>query len=169
MCATLEVRKRCLVGSNHSGARARFDRHIADRHSAFHRQFPNRAAPVFQDITLSTTGTNLCNDRKDNVLCRDTVSQVTIDRDCHGLERGERKRLGGEDVLDLRRADSERHRPERAVRRGVAVATHDGDSGHRQPELRPDNVNDSLLDVTEGVQANTEFFGVRSKRIDLCS
>ena len=53
--------------------------------------------------------------------------------------------------------------------RGVAVATDNGDTGHRQPELRPDDVNDSLFDVPEGVEADTEFFRVRSKRINLGS
>ncbi|CAB4871532.1 unannotated protein [freshwater metagenome] len=85
---------------------------------------------------------------------------MPLDRNCHGLEWGERKRLGSEDMFDFRGPDSERHRPERAVSRGVAVATHNSDAGHRQPELRPDNVNDSLLDVPEGVQADAEFFGV---------
>ena len=51
--------------------------------------------------------------------------------------------LRREHVLDLARADAERERAERAVRRGVAVAAHDGHARLREPELGADHVDDA--------------------------
>ena len=51
----------------------------------------------------------------------------------------------------------------------MAVAAHDGDPGHGQTELRTDNVNDSLFDVTERVKSNSEFLSVGAKRLNLDS
>jgi hypothetical protein len=58
-----------------------------------------------------------------------------------------RQRLGGQHVLDLAGADAEGQRTERAVRRRVRVAAHDGHAGLGQTELRADDVHDALVDV----------------------
>ena len=55
-----------------------------------------------------------------------------------------RQHLRREHVLDLARADAERERAERAVRRGVAVAADDRLPRLRQPELGADDVDDAL-------------------------
>src|SRR3546814_17023873 len=51
-------------------------------------------------------------------------------------------RLGREHMFDLRGSDPERERPERAVRRGVAVAADDRHSRLRTPLLGSDNMDD---------------------------
>jgi hypothetical protein len=56
------------------------------------------------------------------------------------------QRLGGEHMLDLRRADAVRQRAEGAVRRGVAVAADDGHAGQREALLGADDVDDALAD-----------------------
>ena len=56
--------------------------------------------------------------------------------DAADLERRHRERLRREHVAHLRRADAERDRAERAVRRGVAVAAADRHARLRQAELR---------------------------------
>ena len=53
------------------------------------------------------------------------------------------QRLRGQDHLDLARPDAERQRPEGAVRGGVGVAADDGHARLRQPQLRPDDVDDA--------------------------
>ncbi|MBG9887278.1 hypothetical protein ABE10_12215, partial [Bacillus toyonensis] len=70
-------------------------------------------------------------------------------------------------VFDLARSDAEGHRAERAVRGGVRVPADDGDTRHRQAQLRPHDVHDALLGVTEGVQAHPVLRGVATQRLDL--
>ena len=53
------------------------------------------------------------------------AGSVAVDGDRHRARSHLRQRLRREHVLDLARADAERERAERAVRRGVAVAAHD--------------------------------------------
>ena len=82
-----------------------------------------------------------------------------------GLVRDEA--LRGEDVLDLARADAERERAERAVRRGVAVAADDRHAGLRDAELRPDDVDDALAVGAERVDRDPELVAVALERLDL--
>ena len=63
-------------------------------------------------------------------------------------------------MLDLRRADPERERAERAVRRGVAVAADDRHPRLREPELGADHVDDSLAAAAGRVQRDAELLAV---------
>ncbi len=92
-------------------------------------------------------------------------SPSTVTAMVPGLLLGER--LGREHVLDLARADAERERTERAVRRRVAVAADDGHAGLGQPLLRADDVHDPLQGVAHAVEADPELLAVRRKRLDL--
>ena len=95
------------------------------------------------------------------------VGQAAVDGDGHRLRPGLRQGLGGEHVLDLRRADAEGDRAEGAVRGGVRVAADDRHAGLGQAELRADDVDDALLDVAERVQAYAELGGVLAQRLHL--
>ena len=64
-------------------------------------------------------------------------------RDAHVLGRLLDQRLRGQHVLDLRGADAEGQRAEGAVRRGVAVAAHDGHARQGQALLGADHVDDA--------------------------
>ena len=64
-------------------------------------------------------------------------------------------------VLDFAGADSECERAECAVRRGVAVAAYDRHARLREPELRPDHVDDSLLARAEIEQLDAELLQLR--------
>ena len=75
--------------------------------------------------------------------------------------------LRGEDVLDLARADAERQRAERAVRRGVAVAADDRHARLRDAELRADHVHDALAVGAERVDRDPELRAVALERLDL--
>ena len=55
----------------------------------------------------------------------DAVAERALVADPHAARLGLVQRLGGQDVLDLARADAERERAERAVRGGVGVAADD--------------------------------------------
>ena len=108
MRATLKIVERDLIWRNHSGASTRFDRHVANRHAGFHRKRANCAAAIFENVSLTAAGANLCNHRKDDVFRSDARAKLALDVDGHGLERLEWQRLGGEHVLNLTRADAHR-------------------------------------------------------------
>ncbi len=165
--AALDVAESRLVRCDHAGARARLDRHVADRHARFHREVLDRAAAVLEHIALSATGSDLRDDREDDVLRRDAGLERAVDVDGHRLERTQRQRLRRHHVLDLGRADAERQRAERTVRGRVTVAAHHGHSGLREAELRAHHVDDALFEVTHRVQPHAELRAVAAKRLDL--
>ena len=59
----LEVANGRLVDADHARARARFDRHVAHRHPAFHRQRANRAAVEFDRVAGAAGGADPADDR----------------------------------------------------------------------------------------------------------
>jgi hypothetical protein len=75
--------------------------------------------------------------------------------------------LGGEDVLDLARADAEGERAEGAVGAGVGVAADDRLAGLGVAQLRADHVDDALALGVDVVEADAELLGVRAHRLDL--
>ncbi len=118
--AALDIGEGLLVGRDQAGAGAAFDRHVADGHAAFHRQRADRLAGIFDDVAGAAGGADLADDGEDDVLGGDAGRQLAVDAHQHVLGLLLDQRLGGEHVLDLRRADAMRQRAEGAVRRGVA-------------------------------------------------
>ena len=157
----LEVVEGRRIGRDHAGPRAGLDRHVADRHPAFHRQTANRLAAILDDVALAATGADLSDDAEDEILRGHSGGQGAGNLDRHRLGALQRQRLSREHVLDLARPDPERQRAERAVRARVAVAAHDRHAGLRQAELRADHVNDALAVVAHREQPDAELLAVR--------
>ena len=70
-------------------------------------------------------------------------------------------------MFDFAGSNPKRERAKRAVGRGVGVTTHHSGSRLRQTQLRAHHVYDPLLHVTQGVQADAEFFSVLAQGFDL--
>ena len=85
----------------------------------------------------------------------------------HRLRLALGERLRREHVLDLGRADAERERAERAVRRRVAVAADDRDPGLREAELGADDVHDPLAPAAGRVEPDAELLAVAPQRLEL--
>ena len=98
---SLQVFEGRFIGGNHSRSGARFDRHIADRHATFHRELANCLASVLKDVSLSTTGSNLRDHGKDDVLRCSALWQGTINGDSHGLKGSHRQCLSRQNMFDL--------------------------------------------------------------------
>ena len=80
------------------------------------------------------------------------------------FKRLHREALAGEHVAHLRRADAERHRAERAVRRRVAVAARDGHARLGEPEFGSDHVDDALAARGVVVEGDAEVAAVALER-----
>ena len=114
--AALQIFKSCFIGGNHSSTSPSFNAHVADGHSAFHRQRLNSLAAVFQNVALSATGTNFGDDGQDEVLGSHTIGKFSINRDGHRFERLKRQCLCGKDVFDFTGSDAKCKGPKGAMR-----------------------------------------------------
>ena len=167
MLAALDVLEGGLVGSDHAGACARLDGHVAHGHAALHGEGADCGAAVLEHVALTAAGANLRDDGEDDVLSGHAGLESAFNVDGHGLEACQGQGLGGHDVLHLGGADTERESAERTMGGGVGVTADDGHAGHGQAELRADHVHDALLLVAEGVDAHAEFLGVAAQGLNL--
>ena len=99
---------RLFVRSDEAGARAAFDRHVANRHAAFHRQRPNGIARIFEHIAGAACSADLTDDGKNNIFRGDTVWQFAIDGRAHVLCLLLNQSLCCEHMLDFGCADTVR-------------------------------------------------------------
>ena len=164
---TFQVGERLFVRRNHARAGTGLDGHVADRHPLFHREITNRFARVFDAIAGAAVGRDLADDVENQILRRHAVGQLAVDADLERLGLRLEQGLRRENVLNFARADAERQRAERAVRRRVAVAADDRHAGLRQAQLGTDDVNDPLLGVVQIVELDAEFLAVVPQRVDL--
>ena len=70
-------------------------------------------------------------------------------------------------VLDLGGADAEGERAHRAMRGGVAVAADDGHAGLAQALLRPDDVDDALVEAVDREIGDAELPHIALEGVDL--
>ena len=115
MRASLQVFEGRFIGGNHSRSRARFDRHIADRHATFHRELANCLASVLKDVSLSPTGSDLRDHGKDDVLRSCALWERPINGDSHGLKGSHRQCLSRQNMFDLAGANAHCQRTECSV------------------------------------------------------
>ena len=82
-------------------------------------------------------------------------AEHAIDRDAHALGFALPQGLGGQDVPDLRRANTERQRAERAMRRGVRIPAHQCQARQRDPLFGSHDMHDALAGIVEahGIEA----------------
>ena len=165
--AALEIGEGGLVGSDHAGASAGLDAHVADGHAAFHRERADGRACVLDRVAGGAVGADLADDVEDDVLGGDAEGKLAVDGDAEGLWLGLRQRLRGHHVLDFAGADAEGERAEGSMRGGVRVAADDGHAGLRCAELGPDHVDDALRGVLHIEELDAELGAVLAQRIDL--
>ena len=143
MRPAFEVLERRLVRGNQSGAGTTFDRHVADRHAAFHGEVADRRAVELDDMACTTGGTDLADDGEDQGLRRDAARQPAVDGDARY----------GVPAPDNDAAVPQRHEP--LERTDVEVigggARHERRmEGRGQPDLGPDDDDGNLCQRLEG-------------------
>ncbi len=70
-------------------------------------------------------------------------------------------------MFDFGGADAEGQRAERAMRRGMGIATHDGHARLGEALLRPNDVHDALADIVHFIIGHAEIAAVLLERFDL--
>jgi hypothetical protein len=131
----------------------------------FHGQRADRVAGIFDDVTRAAGGADLADDGEDDVLGADADRQVTVNADTHVLGPRGQEGLRREHMLDLRGADTERKRTERAMGRGVRIPADDGEARQRPALLGTDDVHDALADIVHAEIFDIELACVVRKRL----
>ncbi len=72
-----------VIGRDHAGAAASFDRHVADSHAALHRERLDRGSRVLDDVARSAVDANLPDRVEDQVLGRDAEAERGLVEDPH--------------------------------------------------------------------------------------
>ena len=163
----LQIGVGLVVGRDHAGARAAFDRHVADRHPPFHGQRFDRRSAIFDHVAGAARRADLADDGENDVLGGDAGRKLAVDLDPHVLGLGLDQRLGGQHMLDLGGADAVGERAEGAVGRGVAVAADDRRARQGEALLGPDDVDDALPRIELVVIFDAELARVLGELLDL--
>ena len=99
---------RRVVDRDHAGARAGLDRHVADRHAAFHRQRADRWAGELDRVAGAAGGADPADDGQHDVLGGDAARQARRRPSTSMFFIFfATRRLRGQHVLDLGGADAE--------------------------------------------------------------
>jgi hypothetical protein len=141
-----------FVGRDHSRPRTSLDRHVADRHAAFHAHVADGAAGVLDDMPGAAIDADACDDGKDDVLGRDPEAQLAVDRDAHGLLTPLPDGLRRHHVHHLGGANSERDAPEGAMRGRVRIRPADQQAWLRDALLGRHDVQDALTRIVDPEQ-----------------
>ena len=163
----LEVGVRRRVGRDEARARAGLDGHVRDGHAPLHREAADGLAGELDGAARAAGRADAAADVEHDVLRRHARAQRAVDAHEHVLRLLLGQRLRREHVLDLARADAERERAERAVRRRVRVAADAGRAGQREALLGPNDVHDALALVGHAKVLDAEVLDVPLERLHL--
>ena len=163
----LEIRERRLIRRDHPRSRPSLDGHVAHRHPAFHRKSAHGFAGILEDMPVAAGDADFSDQRENQVLGRNSFRPFAVEAHQRRLRFRLREALRRQHVLDLARADAESQSAERAVRRSMAVPAHDGQSGLRNAEFRPDNMHDALIAAVHVEESNARLFAIARQRFEL--
>ena len=145
-----DVLKCGFIGSNHAGAGAGLDAHVAHRHASVHRQATDGFAGVLDHVAGAAVDADTPDDTEYDVFGGHPAGQRAINADFHGLRFGLAERLRGQHVFNFRRADADRKTAQRTVSGGMAVSAYYRLAGKGVAQVRADHVDDALI-LTEAV------------------
>ena len=80
-----DISEGCLVWRYDPKSCAALNRHVAQRHPAFHGQPSDGGACVFHSMALRPIGSQLADPAKGDILSRDAETQGAFDPDAHGF------------------------------------------------------------------------------------
>ena len=112
-------------------------------------------------------GADLADQRQYQILRGAAERQLATHGDPHALDRRLQQGLARHDMLDFRGTDAKGERPERAVRRGVAVAAHQGHARQGETLLRADDMDDTVARILDLEQGDAEVGAIAPQRVDL--
>jgi len=106
---------------------------------------------------------------QDDIFGLNASGQSALDAYTHVSRLAGPQTLGGEDMLDLARANAVGEGAESAVGGGVAVAANDGHPGLGAALFGPDDVDNPIADVTHGKKLDAVFGHIAGEGFELQS
>src|SRR5882762_7688943 len=80
-----QIRKRSLIRSDHSRARAAFNRHVANGHAPVHRKRANGFAAVFGDMAVAARNAGFSDNGQNQVFRGDALGPLAVHQNVHRL------------------------------------------------------------------------------------
>ena len=155
--AAVQVLECRVVRRYHSGSGSGFDRHVGDRHAAFHVEGADGSARVFKNGAGAPADADAGDKGEDDVLRGNAGPEGAGDVDAERLRRSLLATLRGENVFHLTGTDTESERTHGAMSRGVAIAADYGHARLGESQFRTDYVHDALMARMHAVVRDTEF------------
>lgn len=153
--------------SNHTCTGTRLDRHIAERHPAFHGKRSYRAAGKFNGITRTAGRTYFTNNSQCNIFGRHTRWQIPFDPDQHSFGFPSNQTLCRQNMFNLGCPDTKCQTSKCPMCTGMGISTHHGHTRQCRTLLRPDHMNDSLTFIVHSEFGNREFLTILIQCFDL--
>ena len=165
--ATGDIIDDLVVGRHQRDARAAFDRHVADRHAGLDPQRVDRLACKFDGMADRAVGADAADHFHDQILGGDTGREGPVDRDAHRFEAAIDQRLGGQQMLDIRRPDPETDHAERPIGCRMAVARRDHHARQHKAEFGHHDMLDPLSRIEEVEDLDSEIAAIFAQILDL--
>ena len=166
--APLGVGNGFFVHGHQPCARARFNRHIADCHTAFHAQRFDGAASKFDGVARAACGADLADDGQHHIFGCHACAQLPIHADQHIFGLFRQQGLRRQHMFHLAGAYAVRQCAKSAVGAGVAVAADHGHARQSCAVFGADDMHDALVVRHKGVVSRcAKFFDVFIQRQNL--
>ncbi len=165
--AASDVLIRDIVRSHQPCACTRLNRHIANRHSLFHRKRANCRAGIFKHTSRTAADSNSRDQVQDDVLCRDAWLQRPADSHFVRLGAPLQQALSRQNLFHFAGPNAECKRAESAVCRCVAISADDRHTRLRQSLLGTDDMHDALILAVWSEYGNAKIGAVLFELRDL--
>ena len=158
--AVFQVGDGGLIHGTQAHPGTHLDRHVAQRHAAFHGELLHVGASVFHSSARTGGRAQAPDDPQDHILGTQRSMGGAMQHDAHVLRLARHQALGGQAMGHLGGADAEGQRAKGAVGGGMGVATDDGDARQREALLRTHHMHDTLTSIAHGQLDDAETPGV---------
>ncbi len=129
MGSSLHVIKGLLVRGDQARTGTCFNRHVANRHAAFHGKCLNDWPSIFNHMPRGASGANFADDGKNHILGRHTRCEASRHMDLHVAGFLLLKCLGGQHMLHFGGSYAMGKRTKSTMGGCVGVTAYDGHAG----------------------------------------
>ena len=166
MRPALTVLDRLLVRRDNARPRTCLNRHITNRHAAFHGHCLNGTARELDRIAGTAGSADLANDCQNDVLAADPEAEFARNFNAQLPRLALPQGLRRHHMIDLGRADPERNATKRAMRRGMGIATHQNQTRQGDALFGSDNMDDAMPVISHRIVSETHLIGGGRQNFD---
>ena len=140
----MNIGKGGLIGHNHAGTCACFNRHIAQSHAPFHGEAANDGPTELDDVARPDFCPQMANDEEGQVFGGDARSKLALHANVHRFGSFLEQALCCQHLFDFACPDAKGQRAKRSMGRGMRVSTHNRHPRQGKAQFRPDDMHNAL-------------------------